>query len=187
MVEFTEYLKDSENTEYPSRDTFDKFVQGGTKDRTRSVMTLDNVLNRTINNLMGYEIINRYDAPAFDEFRGISYTEQLDVLTHILKIQAFTIKKALNERSTIVLPYIGRFTFSKYYSLAIKIYERFKHTEETSVIRSAISDTLLNVQRSEERQRKKLKLSERKDMPLFNMNIQKRDLIDEGFSHIKGL
>lgn len=183
---FTHYLNDTENTAYPKRDEDDKYVEGGSKGRTRIKQTKDNIINFTLNDIYSSDLVNIYDSGELDDFKGISEPEQIGVLNHMLRIQAYAIREAIDKRASIMLAALGRFNYNPYRELSLNIYNKFKDIETGTVIKTLIREVVTNLKVSETRKKRIFKLSTRKEFPIVELSDNsKRDIINETYDSIK--
>lgn len=186
---FIEYLKDDENTIYTS--AVNGRADDGTKNRTRTKQTLDNILNYTLYDIYSkdqyFMIADNY---VINEFKNNTHNEQVAILKHILRIQAYTIRKAILNKVSMVVPVLGRFTYNKYRELALNIYAKYNKIENGSIINYLIKSIIKDLLDSERREKRKQRLSIRKDVPYlqledFNIYNKQRNLADERYNSIK--
>jgi len=181
-MDFTKYIYDSEATNYVALAPYETNANDGTKKRTREKQTKDNVINFALNDIFNFELPTYADDYELRQFKGLTYNEQLSILSHILRIQAYGIRKAIDHKVSIVIPYIGRYTYNKYRELSFNIFSRLKKIENVENINYIIKNTLRDLQRTERRNKRKLRLSTKEQhYPFISLNESGRkiDIIDE--------
>jgi len=185
-MDFIKYIYDKEKTDYVPREHFETNCNIGTCNRSREIQTRDNIINFALNDIFNLELPTYNDDYELRQFKGLSYKEQLSILLHILRIQAYAIRKAIEVKSTIALPYIGRYTYNKYRELSFNIFKRLKNIENIENIRYIIRNTLGDLKRTEKRKKRIDRLSKRKETiyPFISLNESGRkiDIIDERYN-----
>jgi hypothetical protein len=184
-MDFINYIYDLEATDYVPRAPYETNANEGTKNRSRERQTRDNIINFALNDIFHFELPTYADDYELRQFKGLSYKEQLSILLHILRIQAYSMRKAIEHKSSIVVPYIGRYTYNKYRELSFNIFRRLRKIENIENINFIIKNTLRDLQRTERRDKRKDRLSIReKTYPFISLNESGRkiDIIDERYN-----
>ena len=187
-MDFNKYIYDKSRTDYVPREQFETNCTIGTKNRSRENQTKDNIVNFALNDIFHLELPTYEDAYELRQFKGLSYREQLSILLHILRIQAYAIRKAIELKQTIALPYIGRYVYNKYKELSFNIFKRLEHIENIENIKHIVRTTLSDLSRTERRKKRIKRLATREiTYPFIELSDSGRkiDIIDERHNDFK--
>ena len=188
LTSFLHYISNKELTDYIPREQTETNAEEGSANRSRTTQTRDNIVNFALNDIETLELPTYEDDYELRVFKGYSYREQISILLHILRIQAYAIRKAVDIKSTIALPYLGRYTYNKYRELSFNIFKRLKDIEHIENIRYIVRTTLGDLGRNERREKRKKRLSIRTiEYPRIKLNESGRkiDIIDERYNDFK--
>lgn len=178
---FYEYVNNPDLTTYgKGKDKVDN--------RTKERQTLDNIINFTLYDVYTSDYLNNlYANSSIQEFKNLEEDIQIGVLKHILRAQAYSIKKAFYSFKSIALPYLGRLNYSKYKKLSYDIYFKYKDSAPIETIKLLIRTTITDYKRSDRRNINIEKLSTRKQLPVLDYNsiYFKRNYIDERYNNIR--
>jgi len=179
-----DYLSNPNNTEYPTRELHDSFIDIGTNKRSRLVHTGDNVVYFAADEIQNTTLPVVADMKEFDKYLSLTDDEQLSILLHILRIQAYAMRKAIDVKSSISLPYIGRFVYNKYKELSYNIHMKLKDIENVENIKYLARTIITDLNRSERRIKRRDRLASRLDSPIINLADSgiKKDIIDDRYN-----
>ncbi len=179
-----EYLDNPNNTDYPTREFHDNHIDIGTNNRSRTIHTGHNVIYYAADELQNTTLSVPADMKEFDKYLSRSDDEQLSILLHILRIQAYAMRKAIAVKSGISLPYIGRFVYNKYKELSYNIHMRLRDIENVENIKYLARTIITDLNRSERRIKRRDRLATRLDSPIIDINDSgiKKDIIDDRYN-----
>jgi hypothetical protein len=180
------YIYDKDN-DYLKRDHNEMYASKGTKGRTREKQTTDNVLHFAIQSINSEVLPTEVDNVELEKFKSLPHNDKLNVLMHILRIQAYAIRKAIENNTSIALPYLGRFVYNKYRELSFSIFHTLKNIDNVETIKNIIRTTITDLKRTKERKNRKDRLSIRKDSPTINLEDSSSpyNIINERHSGIR--